>query len=161
MGLSNTHYGLLMLSMSLSYIVGTFICRWLLLRLRVQQVVAMAAVFTLCGGLSMVVLAYAGQGQSWYGPWSVMVPVYLFMMAHGVHQPCGQSGAVSPFPHLAGTASALNGFLMMLGAFFMGGWLGRHMDQPALALAQGMGLWSVCISALAWTWVRRLSQESV
>lgn len=161
MGLSNTHYGLLMLSMSLSYIVGTFICRWLLLRLRVQQVVAMAAVFTLCGGLSMVVLAYAGQGQSWYGPWSVMVPVYLFMMAHGVHQPCGQSGAVSPFPHMAGTASALNGFLMMLGAFFMGGWLGRHMDQPALALAQGMGFWSVCISALAWTWVRRLSQETV
>ena len=43
----------------------------------------------------------------------------------------------------------------------LGGWLGRHMDQPALALAQGMGFWSVCISALAWTWVRRLSQETV
>jgi DHA1 family bicyclomycin/chloramphenicol resistance-like MFS transporter len=155
-GLSKTHYGLLMLSMSFSYIVGTFICRWLLLRMSVQKCVALASCFTLAGGISLTVLAYAGQDQSWYGPWAVMGPVYLFMLAHGVHQPCGQSGAVAPFPRMAGTASALNGFLMMLGAFFMGGWLGSHMAQPSLALAHGMLLWSLCIGLLAWTWVRRL-----
>lgn len=156
-GLSKTHYGLLMFSMSLSYIVGTFICRALLQHMSVQKCVALAACFTLLGGASLTVLAYAGQGQSWYGPWAVMGPVYLFMMAHGVHQPCGQSGAVAPFPQMAGTASALNGFLMMLGAFFTGAWLGAHMDQPALALAHGMLLWSVCIGLIAWTWVRRLA----
>jgi len=156
LGLSKTHYGLLMLSMSFSYIVGTFICRWLLLRMSVPKCVALASCFTLAGGISLTVLAYAGQGQSWYGPWAVMGPVYLFMLAHGVHQPCGQSGAVAPFPRMAGTASALNGFLMMLGAFFMGGWLGAHMAQPSLALAHGMLLWSLCIGLLAWTWVRRL-----
>jgi len=156
LGLSKTHYGLLMLSMSFSYIVGTFICRWLLLRMSVPKCVALASCFTLAGGISITVLAYAGQGQSWYGPWAVMGPVYLFMLAHGVHQPCGQSGAVAPFPRMAGTASALNGFLMMLGAFFMGGWLGAHMAQPSLALAHGMLLWSLCIGLLAWTWVRRL-----
>lgn len=155
-GLSKTHYGLLMLSMSFSYIVGTFICRWLLLRMSVQKCVALASCFTLAGGISLTVLAYVGQDQSWYGPWAVMGPVYLFMLAHGVHQPCGQSGAVAPFPRMAGTASALNGFLMMLGAFFMGGWLGAHMAQPSLALAHGMLLWSLCIGLLAWTWVRRL-----
>jgi DHA1 family bicyclomycin/chloramphenicol resistance-like MFS transporter len=155
-GLSKTHYGLLMLSMSFSYIVGTFICRWLLLRMSVQKCVALASCFTLAGGISLTVLAYAGQDQSWFGPWAVMGPVYLFMLAHGVHQPCGQSGAVAPFPRMAGTASALNGFLMMLGAFFMGGWLGSHMAQPSLALAHGMLLWSLCIGLLAWTWVRRL-----
>jgi MFS transporter, DHA1 family, multidrug resistance protein len=155
-GLSKTHYGLLMLSMSFSYIVGTFICRWLLLRMTVPKCVALASCFTLAGGISLTVLTYAGQGQSWYGPWAVMGPVYLFMLAHGVHQPCGQSGAVAPFPRMAGTASALNGFLMMLGAFFMGGWLGSHMAQPSLALAHGMLLWSLCIGLLAWTWVRRL-----
>jgi len=155
-GLSKTHYGLLMLSMSFAYIVGTFICRWLLKRLSVPQCVALASVFTLTGGISLTLLAYIGQGQSWYGLWSVMGPVYLFMLAHGVHQPCGQSGAVAPFPQMAGTASALNGFLMMLGAFFMGGWLGSHMAQPIFALAHGMLLWSLCIGLLAWTWVRRL-----
>lgn len=155
MGYSKTAYGFLMLSMSLSYIVGTFGCRWLLRRTSVHRTVGLAAILTLLGGVSMVVLAYAGRGQDWYGAWAVMVPMYIFMIGHGVHQPCGQSGAVAPFPHRAGTASALNGFLMMLGAFFMGGWLGRHMDQPVFALAHGLVLWAVVITALAWTAVQR------
>ncbi len=155
-GLSKTHYGFLMLSMSLSYIVGTFICRWLLRRMSVQNCVKLASCFTLTGGLSLTLLAYAGQGEAWYGPWAVMVPVYVFMLAHGVHQPCGQSGAVAPFPQMAGTASALNGFLMMLGAFFVGSWLGTHMAEPVFALAHGMLLCSLCIGLVAWTWVRRL-----
>ena len=155
MGYSKTAYGFLMLSMSLSYIVGTFGCRWLLRRTSVHRTVGMAAVLTITGGVSMVVLAYAGQGQDWYGAWAVMVPMYIFMIGHGVHQPCGQSGAVAPFPHRAGTASALNGFLMMLGAFFMGSWLGSHMDQPVFALAHGLLLWSVVITVVAWTAVQR------
>jgi DHA1 family bicyclomycin/chloramphenicol resistance-like MFS transporter len=155
MGYSKTAYGFLMLSMSLSYIVGTFWCRWMLRRTSVHRTVGIAAVLTITGGVSMVALAYAGQGQDWYGAWAVMVPMYIFMLGHGVHQPCGQSGAVAPFPHRAGTASALNGFLMMLGAFFMGGWLGTHMDQAVFALAHGILLWAVIITAVAWTAVQR------
>jgi DHA1 family bicyclomycin/chloramphenicol resistance-like MFS transporter len=44
---------------------------------------------------------------------------------------------------------------MMLGAFFMGGWLGRNMDVPLLALAHGMLLWSAVIATVAWTAVQR------
>jgi DHA1 family bicyclomycin/chloramphenicol resistance-like MFS transporter len=155
MGYSKTAYGFLMLSMSLSYIVGTFWCRWLLRRTSVHRTVGLAAVLTVTGGVSMAALAYAGEGQDWYGAWAVMVPMYIFMIGHGVHQPCSQSGAVAPFPQRAGTASALNGFLMMLGAFFMGGWLGTHMDQPVFALAHGLLLWAVCITLVAWTAVQR------
>ena len=155
MGYSKTAYGFFMLSMSLSYIVGTFWCRWMLRRTSVHRAVAVAAILTLSGGVSMAALAYAGQGQEWYGPACVMGPIYLFMLGHGVHQSCGQSGAVAPFPERAGTASALNGFLMMLGAFFMGGWLGTHMDEPIFALAHGLLLWSVFISVVAWTLVQR------
>jgi MFS transporter, DHA1 family, multidrug resistance protein len=155
MGYSTTSYGFFMLSMSLSYIVGTFWCRWLLRRTSVHRAVAVAATLTLSGGVSMAALAYAGQGQEWYGASSVLGPIYLFMLGHGVHQSCGQSGAVAPFPQRAGTASALNGILMMLGAFFMGGWLGTQMDEPVFALAHGLLLWSVFISVVAWTLVQR------
>ncbi len=155
MGYSKTAYGFFMLSMSMSYIVGTFWCRWMLRRTSVHRAVAVAAILTLSGGVSMAALAYAGQGQEWYGPTCVMGPIYLFMLGHGVHQSCGQSGAVAPFPERAGTASALNGFLMMLGAFFMGGWLGTHMDEPVFALAHGLLLWSVFVSVVAWTLVQR------
>ena len=155
LGYSKTVYGMLMFTMSFAYIVGTFWGRWMLRRTSMHRTVGMAAVLTLCGGLSLTALAHIGLDQPWYGAWAVMGPVYLFMFGHGVHQPCGQSAAVAPFPHQAGTASALNGFLMMLGAFFMGGWIGRHMDVPVLTLAHGMLLWSSVIALIAWTAVQR------
>jgi DHA1 family bicyclomycin/chloramphenicol resistance-like MFS transporter len=72
-----------------------------------------------------------------------------------VHQPCSQSGAVGPFPHAAGAASALNGFLMMLVAFGVGGWVGLRLDGTVRALTDGMGFWSLCIALVAWTLVRK------
>ncbi|PUE11774.1 Bcr/CflA family drug resistance efflux transporter [Limnohabitans sp. T6-5] len=161
MGLSKTAYGFLMLSMSLAYILGTFWCRWMLKRTSVQRTMAAAAVFTLSGGVLEAVLAYAGQGQAWYGPWAVMLPVCIYMVGHGVNMPCSQSGAVAPFPARAGTASALNGFIMMLGAFGMSGWLGWHMETPLFSMVHGMLLWSVCVSLIAWTAVQRHGRPAV
>jgi DHA1 family bicyclomycin/chloramphenicol resistance-like MFS transporter len=144
-----------MFTMSLSYILGTFWGRWMLRRTSMHRTVGVAAGLSVGGGVLLTVLAYAGSDQPWYGAWAVMVPVYFYMFGHGVHQPCGQSAAVAPFPLQAGTASALNGFLMMLVAFFMGGWLGRNMEVPLWALAHGMLLWSAVIAAVAWTAVQR------
>lgn len=157
LGLSKTAYGLAMLTMSLSYIVGTFICRRLLPSLGVRRTVALAGACTLTAGTSMGVLALAGVQHVA----AIMLPFYLFMLGHGVHQPCGQSGAVGPFPQAAGAASAMSGFLMMVAAFVMGGWLGRSLANVAegagsvLPLTNGIWFWSVLISATAWTLVQR------
>jgi DHA1 family bicyclomycin/chloramphenicol resistance-like MFS transporter len=156
LGYSKTVYGLLMFTMSVAYIAGTFWSRWMLRRTSMHRTVGLGAGVTLSSGLLMTALAYAGLDQPWYGAWAVMLPVYLYMFGHGVHQPCGQSSVVAPFPHKAGTASALNGFLMMVGAFFVGSWLGRSMgDVPLLPMAHGMLLWSVVIAVVAWTAVQR------
>jgi len=151
LGLGKTEYGLVMLSMSLVYIAGTFLCRRLLPRFGVRRAVAIAGGLTLTGGTVMGLLALAGVVSGW----SIMLPWYLFMLAHGVHQPCSQSGAVGPFPHAAGAASALNGFLMMLVAFGVGGWLGVRLDGTVLPLTNGIWFWSVCIAVVAWTVVQR------
>ena len=155
LGYSKTVYGLLMFTMSMAYILGTFWGRWMLRHTSMHRTVGVAGLLSITGGVLMTVLAHAGSDQAWYGAWAVMLPIYLYMFGHGVHQPCGQSAAVAPFPLKAGTASALNGFLMMLGAFFMGDWLGRNMDVPLLALAHGLLLWSAVIAAVAWTAVQR------
>ena len=156
MGLSKTVYGLLMFSMSLSYIIGTFICRWLLLRISVQTCVFRASLVSLFSGVLMIIMAYWGSEQEWFGAWAVMVPMNIFLLAHGVHQPCGQSGCIGPFPEMAGTASALNGFSMTLVAFGMGTWIGTHMDNPLLALAHGLLLWSCCVALIGTFAVRRI-----
>jgi DHA1 family bicyclomycin/chloramphenicol resistance-like MFS transporter len=157
LGVSKTVYGLLMFSMAVSYISGTFVCRRLLPRFGVRRTVAIAGACTLLAGTSMGVLALLGVQNVW----AIMVPFYLFMLGHGVHQPCGQSGAVGPFPRAAGAASALSGFLMMVTAFFMGGWLGKSLAGIAagsgsvLPLTNGIWFWSVLIAAVAWTLVQK------
>jgi DHA1 family bicyclomycin/chloramphenicol resistance-like MFS transporter len=156
MALSKTMYGLLMFSMSLSYIIGTFGCRWLLLRISVPTCVVMASFVSLFAGVLLMLVAYFGPGQAWFGAWAVMVPVNFFLLAHGVHQPCGQSGCIAPFPEMAGTASALNGFSMMLVAFGMGTWIGTHMTDPLLAMANGIMLWSACVALIGSFAVRKI-----
>jgi DHA1 family bicyclomycin/chloramphenicol resistance-like MFS transporter len=145
------YYGLLIMSSSLAYILGTVACRRLVPWLGVRRTVALAAVFTLSGGTLMGVLALAGL----HNGWALMLPFLIFMLAHGVHQPCGQSGAIGPFPYAAGAASALNGFLMMAAAFAMGAWLGTHMDGTVMPLALGVWFWSVVIALTAWTLVQK------
>jgi DHA1 family bicyclomycin/chloramphenicol resistance-like MFS transporter len=154
LGFSRTGYGLLMFSMSLSYIFGTFLCRRLLPRWGLRRTIALAAGVTLTAGTLMGVLALLGL----HNAWAIMLPFYLFMLAHGVHQPCGQSGAVGPFPDAAGAASALNGFLMMVVAFGVGGWIGWRFDGTVFVLTQGVWFWSACIAASAWTLVQRYGE---
>jgi MFS transporter, DHA1 family, multidrug resistance protein len=151
LGLSKTQYGLTMFSISMVYILGTFICRRLLTRFGVQRSVAIGGVFTLSAGVSMAALAWAGV----HTVWAIMLPFYLFMLGHGIHQPCGQSGAVSAFPHAAGAASALSGFGMMVMAFVMGLWLGTHLDGTVYALTNGIAFWSMLITLTAWILVQR------
>jgi len=155
LSLGKTAYGLLMFSVSFSYLTGTFLCRRLLIKLGVRGAVAVASAMTLTAGTSMGLFALAGWSSGPHGTWFIIVPMYLFMMAHGVHQPCGQSGAVGPFPRTAGTASALNGFIMMVAAFAMGGWLGWRMDGTVFPLTNGIWFWSVLIAVNGWTLVQK------
>ena len=155
LGLSRTQYGLVMFSMAFVYLAGTFLARRLLPRFGVRRSVAIAGVLTLGGGTLMGVLALSGLQNGW----AIMLPYYLFMLAHGVHQPCAQSGAVGPFPQAAGAASALNGFLNMIAAFIVGGWIGTRLDGTVFALTNGVWFWSACITALAWTLVQRYGES--
>ncbi len=155
LGLSKTQYGALMALNSLAYIGGTFLCRYGLARLGLRRTLKWAGVLTLAGGTCMAGLSLAGVQNAW----AIMLPQLLFVIGHGIHQPCGQSGAVGPFPQAAGAASALNGFFMMLAAFAMGSWLGGHMDGTVLPLTLGVCFWSALIALTAWTLVQRYGES--
>jgi len=155
LGLGKTHFGLLMASMSLWYLCGTFVCRGLLRHFGIRGTVAIASAITLASGTAMGIFGLLGWSAGPHGTWFIMVPFYLFMLAHGIQQPCGQSGAVGPFPQSAGVAASLNGFLMMLAAFGVGGWLGWRMDGTVLPLTNGVWFWSVIIATSGWTLVQR------
>lgn len=160
LGLGTRQYGFVMFSISFAYLIGTFLCRRLLARLGVRKTVALASAMSLTSGTLMGLFAHLGLSSGLHGAWYLTAPVYLFMLAHGIHQPCGQSGAVGPFPRAAGAASALNGFAMMLVAFAMGGWLGTHMNGTVFPLAYGIWFWSAVIAATGWTLVQKYGEPA-
>lgn len=154
LGLSTTMYGLVMFCNALFYIAGTFLCRYWLPLLGVHRAVALAGGLSLSGGTLMAGLVMAGWKSGWEGAVAIMLGQCLFMLGHGIHQPCSQSGAVAPFPKAAGAASALNGFGMMLTAFLIGAWLGGSMDGTVYPMVFGIWFWSVLIALTAWTLVQ-------
>jgi hypothetical protein len=108
-----------------------------------------------------LLLAFGVSQLVWgHNLWALMVLFWLCMIGHGAHQSCSQSGAVGPFPQAAGAASALNGFLMMLAAFFMGHWLGNHLDGTVYPLAFGIWFWSIVVALSAWTVVQKYGQSA-
>jgi len=145
LGLARWQYGLLLFSMAFTYLLGTVLCRRLLAQLDVTRTVAIGGLLSLFGGSGMALNAWLG----WQSVMGLMGPFYLFILAHGIHQPCGQSGAVGPFPKAAGAASALGGFLMMVAAFATGLWLGAAEDGSALPMAQSIAFWSVATALSA------------
>ncbi|WP_313077524.1 multidrug effflux MFS transporter [Melaminivora sp.] len=151
MGLSRTAYGLVLLVNAAFYLAGTLLCRRLLTRHSLRRTVAIGGALSATGGLLMLLAALAG----WHSAAALLPPFYVFMVGHGIHQPCGQSGSVGPFPQAAGVASALNGFMMMLAAFAIGLWLGGALDGTVWPLVRGVALWSVLLAVVAWTLVQR------
>ncbi len=154
LGLSRPAYGLVLLSTSLAYLLGTLLCRRLLARLGLVRTVMLAGGLSAAGGCGLLLLHLLA---GWQSPWALLLPFYLFMLGHGIHQPCGQSGAVGPFPQSAGVASALNGFMMMLAAFGVGHWLGLQPGGTVLPLVQGIAFWSAALALIAWTLVPRFA----
>lgn len=154
LGLSKAGYGLLVFSTSFTYLLGTVLCRRLLPRLGLRRTLALSTSGTLLGGSLLGLAGLNGLNSGW----ALMPPFYLFMLAHGINQPCSQSGAVGPFPQAAGTASALNGFFMMLAAFVTGNWLGTHMDGSVLPLTMGVWFWSGIVALAGWGLVQKYGE---
>lgn len=151
LGTSRVGYGFIMLTNSAAYVAGTFLCRRLLLRHGLRGAVRLGAGFTLVGGLSMAGLSLAGV----HTVWAIVLPQWVYAVGHGIHQPCGQAGAVGPFPEKAGTAASLSGCHMMLVAFGVGQFLGATMNGTVYPMTLGIGVLAVLLAATAWTLVQR------
>lgn len=151
LGVSRASYGLLMASNSFAYIVGTLACRHLLASRGLRRTVRLGGGFSLAGGLLLAGLAFAGVRNVW----AIVVPMWIFAIGHGIHQPCGQAGAVGPFPDKAGAAAAMSGFTMTLAAFIVGLWLGRSNDGTVYPLTLGIATMAVGTALVAWTLVQR------
>lgn len=146
-GWTRAHYGVALFVNALFYIGGTFFGRHLMAKIGFNKTLAWAGVMSLTGS---TIMGLSGVFDV-LNPYTVILPFGIIMIAHGIHQPLGQASAVGPFPNAAGTAAAMNGFIMMLLSFFIIAVLGVTLQDNALPLAYGAWFWGTLLALVAFT----------
>jgi DHA1 family bicyclomycin/chloramphenicol resistance-like MFS transporter len=108
MGVPTRYFGLLFLPTVAGYMAGNAFSTRLISGNRPEQVMWLGARLALLAA----VLMWAA--NAWAPvPASIIVPMALFSTALGIMLPHAMAAALRPFPHMAGTASALMGFIQM------------------------------------------------
>lgn len=151
LGVSTTAYGFSFSTMVAGYLVGTLVCRRLVVRHGMQRTIYAGASLQAAAGAALALLAIAGA----HVPASIVAPMFFYGIAHGMIQPPAQSGAVAPFPRAAGAAAALMGFTMMLIASLVGFWIGASFNGTVYPLTLTICATSFASAAIAFSLVRR------
>ena len=151
LGVSAVAFSLSFATMVAGYLIGTLACHGLVARGGLQQTVCAGAALQAVAGVAMAALVAAGV----HVPATIVAPMFFYGVAHGMIQPPAQAGAMAPFPHSAGAATALMGFVMMLAAALVGFWIGASYDGTMAPLAYTICAASAASALVAFTVVRR------
>lgn len=131
LGLSPPVYGACFGIVCVGYICGTFTSGRLTLRLGIDRMIAAGTLVMLAGAGAMAALAAGGV----FTVWAVVGPFFVVMIGVGLTLPNAIAGAIAPFPAMAGTASALMGFLQMTLAALVGIAIGHATGTDGLPMA--------------------------
>jgi DHA1 family bicyclomycin/chloramphenicol resistance-like MFS transporter len=144
-GLTPEQYGWSMSITVAAYLAGGFLANRLVARLGLDRLI-LGSAFLLLAGASLM-LAFSLVHIVTVA--SVLGPMALWTMGIGISLPNSMAGALSPFPRIAGSASALMGFMQMgvgaAGSIAVARLHDGTVTPPASALlgfaAIGYGLW--------------------
>jgi len=134
-GLPAQRFGIAYALVASGYLLGTMALRPLLGRLGLVGSIRAGAALAFVAGTAMTAFALAEVRTLA----AVLVPMFLVMTAHGFIQPSCQTGAIDPFPRMAGAAAALMGFAMLAVAAAAGWAVGALHDGTTRPLALGVG----------------------
>ena len=126
------------------YIVGTLITARFTLKLGPSRMVLLGASFGVVPDTLMAALAIAEV----HSVWAVLLPMFGCMVATGLVMPNATGAALAPYPKMAGSASALMGFVQMALAAAVGIAVGHAYDGTAIPMTGAIALcgWAVLAS---------------
>jgi MFS transporter, DHA1 family, multidrug resistance protein len=151
-GVSRVAFGLVIGGASVAYLAGTFLCRrWIAVH-GIVTAVRRAGFLSLAAAVVFI----APQLANAHTAVSLTAALWLWLLAYGIHQPCGHVGMATPFPLQAGAASALGGFLFAGAAFLCGTWMGvMYRSGSAAVLSVTTGVLVAAAGLIALTLVQR------
>jgi DHA1 family bicyclomycin/chloramphenicol resistance-like MFS transporter len=136
LGLSEEEYGLSFAGASVGFMSGAFLGSRIVRRFGVERMCLLGTACTAGGGILVFALIWGGIVT----PASMIGPTVVYFFGMGLSQPNIQAGAISPFPHMAGTAAALLGLAQYISAGALSVLLGIFAFDPTLLLASLMGI---------------------
>lgn len=128
--LSPVQFGLSFGVVVLGFILGSFASARLGVRLGIDRLVLIGTELAGLGGALGLGLALAGE----LNLAAVLGPLAVFMAGAGLTLPNAIAGAIAPFPTIAGSASALLGFIQMMVAATVGILVGLLHDGSPLPM---------------------------
>jgi len=131
LGYGEAEYGLLFALVVLGFMAGTLIAGKTVHRLGIDRLIGAGSVVAAVGGALMALLALL----EIYSAAAVVGPHMLYMVGVGIVMPQSMAGALAPFPGIAGTSSALLGFIQMASAALIGLFVGHYHDGTPRSMA--------------------------
>ena len=131
LGVAPEHFGLYTAVTAGGYLLGNMTSIRLTNQLHPDQILLYGLVTTVAAGMAMALLAW----NQIYSPWAVILPQTLFMVGTGMVLPQTMAGALANHPTMAGSASALLGFIQMSAAATAGALVGHLHDGTPLVMA--------------------------
>lgn len=129
-GLSATEFGLGMLLQSGSFFTGSVIVRRFLQVMPAPRLVPFGLCCVAVACVLMAVLLRVAPPSFL----SIMAPVGLFAFGIAFIMPAMMVASIAPFPHIAGAASSISGFMQM-GGGLVGGTAAAMIGEPVTAAA--------------------------
>ncbi|HVL10381.1 MAG TPA: multidrug effflux MFS transporter [Burkholderiaceae bacterium] len=151
LGMTPQRFGLCFAITVIGYVIGSLACKHMLNRFGVRRTLMFASCLSVSAGLLMLVLALGGA----HSAWAILMPQFLYVMGHGLLTPCAQAGSISPFPSMAGAASALMGFMLAAAGVVTGTIMGLTFNNTVYPLVITIAGAAVMLGIVAWTLVRR------
>jgi MFS transporter, DHA1 family, multidrug resistance protein len=136
LGLNPSQYGYMFGLNGIGVIVGSTIGGRITMRFGIDRMLTVATPLAALAGLTMAALAWSGV----HHVAAVVAPMCLYTLAMGIVLSQSIAGAISPFPQIAGVASALLGFLQMALASIAGLAVGQLYDGSARPMATMIAL---------------------
>ncbi len=151
-GLSPQTFGFAFGVVVLGYMLGAQTAARLLKVLAIERLVGIGGRIGLLAGL-------AGVGVALWGPDtipSVVTPIFFYTFSVGFIMPNSMAGAIGPFPHMAGAASALMGFFQMALSALTGLMVGVLFDGSQLPMMA-----VICTTGtVAWLFASRVEKRA-
>lgn len=142
MGVSSIAFAIMFASNASMFLVGNLITAKLTRRLNTQQLVVIGLIIMSAGALSMLGLAWLSH------PLAVIVPMHFVTLGAAIVMTMGNAGSVAPFKAIAGSASALAGFLRFAASGILAGLLSGLQQASSTHLAWTLVLCClVCVAA--------------